>query len=175
MSCLSHEEIVAYWAGEGDSDAVEEHIFACDPCAALAERVAAITELLRSVVPPIVTQTIVDSLRARGHRMDDNFVQPGERSRVLFSTQNFIIHHLQGLDLADAERVSVSVLVDETDHVLVDAPDAPFEREAGEVLIACQRHYAAFPPNVRFEVKTLTKAGAARTTSYIVEHEFRLA
>src|SRR5262249_53954370 len=133
---LPFETLVAYWAGDlatADNDEIEEHLFACDACARASARIAAITERLRALVPPIVTRSIVDALRARGHRVDDNVVAPEVRSHVVFAGQDFIIHHLSGMALADAARVRVSVRVEESGEVLVEQPDAPFDAAAGEV------------------------------------------
>lgn len=179
MSCaapVAFETLVAYWAGDLDrlaAEAVEEHLFDCAACTASAERVASVTERIRGTLPPVVTRAVVDSLRARGHRIDDNVVTPGSRSRVVFDKQDFIIHHLSGLALHDVESVGVTVRVVETGVVLLAVPNAPFERETGEVLIACQRHFAAFPPNVRFVVESIPKSGPPRLAEYVVEHDMR--
>ena len=175
---LPFETLVAYWAGElapAANDDVEEHLFACDACARASARIAAITERLRALVPPIVSRALVDSLRARGRRVEDNVVAPEARSHVVFADQEFIIHHLSGMALADAARVRVSVRVEESGEVLAEHPEAPFDAEAGEVLVACQRHFAAFPPNVVFVVTATAQSGAERTARFFVSHEFRLS
>jgi Putative zinc-finger len=176
-SPISLEELVAYWAGELEptaTDALEEHLFGCDACTTASARIAAITERLRSLVPPIVSAARLASLRAQGLRIDDNVVAPEGRSHVTFSKQDMIIHHLSGLSLGNAARVGVSVRVEETGDILFEQPDAPFEAATGEVRIACQRHFAAFPPNVVFVVTTTDRAGAARSDRFFVAHTFAL-
>lgn len=175
LSPIPFEDLVAYWAGELEpaaSDALEEHLFACDACTTASARVAAITERLRGVVPPIVSADRLAALRARGLRIDDNVIVPEERSHVAFAEQDMIIHHLSGLSLADAAKVAVSVRVRETGDVLFEQPEAPFDARAGEVLVACQRHFAAFPPNILFVVTTTDRAGATRTDRFFVDHTF---
>jgi hypothetical protein len=98
----------------------------------------------------------VESLRARGYIVEDNVVLPDVRNHVTFTKQDFIIHRLRGLSLAEAQHVSVRVEAEESGEVLVDLPSVPFERD--EVLIACQRHFASFPPNIVVVVKSDVEA-----------------
>ena len=79
---------------------------------------------------------------------------------------------LSGRDLADVDRVSVAVKIDETFDLVAEVPSAAFVEKTGEVLIACQRHFAAFPSNVLFEVTTHRGNEATKTTTYVVEHTF---
>mgnify|MGYP006262752617 CR=1 FL=1 len=73
--------------------------------------------------------------------------------------------------MSDADRVRVTVRVEETGDILFDAPFAPFDAERGEVLIACQRHFAALPPNIMFEVHSY-KGAAVTSESFTVPHRF---
>ena len=172
-SPIAFETIVAYWAGDLDvaqTDAVEEHVFACAACTATSARVAAISEKLRSLEPSIISAARLAELRAAGRHIDDNTVDPGQRTRVVFGPQDFIVHHLRGLELADVDRVGVVIRVDETDQILAEYPSAPFEMASGEVLIACQQHFRVFPPNIAFEVSTYARGEAKKVTRYVVEH-----
>ncbi len=174
-SPLSFAVLVAYWAGDLDtaeSDAIDEHVFSCATCTEASARVAAITERLRASVPPFVSASHVARLRERGLRIEDHFLKPGERRKVVFDEQDLLIHHLGGLDLTTAERVATSVLVAETGELLATNPEVPFDREAGEVLVACQRHFAAYPPNIRLEVTATDRDGRVRSERYTVDHEY---
>lgn len=178
MACaspLSFETLVAYWAGELDTaetDRADEHLFSCAACTAASARIASITETLRAHGSPIVTPSRVAEWRARGRIIEDNVVAPNETSNVTFREQDFIIHHLGGLDLAGAERVQITVRVVETGALILEHPDAPYDREAGEVLVACQRHFAAFPPNIVFEATVHRAEGEAQHERYVVRHAF---
>jgi hypothetical protein len=175
---LPFETLVAWLAGDLDparAEALEEHLFSCAPCTAEAARVAAVTESFRAMVPPIVTREMISELRTRGLRVEDNDVRADVPNHVVFAGQDIIVHHLRGLPLADAERVAVSIRVEQTDEVLYEQPSAPFERAAGEVLIACQRHFASLPPDVVFVVTTTDRDGARRTDRFFVSHDFRTA
>jgi anti-sigma factor RsiW len=172
MSCtapIAFETLTAYWAGDlppPEQEAVEDHLFGCVACTENAARVAAVTEAIRAAVPPVIANSTVASLRARGYVVEDNVVLPDVRSRVTFTKQDFIIHRLRGLSLAGAENVSVRVEAEDTGDVLVDLPSVPFERE--EVLIACQRHFASFPPNI----VVVVKSNDGTEKRFYVEHEF---
>ena len=66
----------------------------------------------------------------------------------------------------------MKISVEETGDVLVDEQNAPFDRDSGELLIACQRHFAAFPPNVVAEVWTYAASGAESVARYPIPHVF---
>ena len=51
-------------------------------------------------------------------------------------------------------------------------PDVPFDAAAGEVLIACQRHYASFPPDIVFEVTAHRAGGPVLAARYTVLHVY---
>jgi L-lactate utilization protein LutC len=87
---------------------------------------------------------------------------PGEHTKVVFRAQEFIIHHLGGLDLASVERVGVSVTVAESGHVLAEHAHAPYDAERARSLIACQSHFVVFPPNIVFEVTAYSRAASRR-------------
>jgi hypothetical protein len=175
-SPISFETLVAYWAGDlppVESDAVEAHVMNCAPCTAASARVAAVAEAVRAQIPPIVSREHVAKLRARGLRIVDNPVRLGERKVAVFAPDiDIMIHRLGGLDLSRATRVGVAVKVEETGDVIFQMDDAPFDREAGEVLIACQRHFRAFPPNVVFEVRSYDAARGEALAVYAVPHAF---
>jgi hypothetical protein len=176
LSPIAFETLVAYWAGDleqAESDAVEEHVMGCASCTAASARVAAVSEGLRAQLPPVLSQEGVAKLRARGVRIADNPVLPGERKPAVFTADiDVLLHRLGGLDLARAARVDVMVSVEETGDVIMQNFDVPFERDTGEVLVACVKHFSAFPPNIAFSVRARDDAGNETVTSYVVPHVF---
>jgi hypothetical protein len=175
-SPIALETLVAYWAGDlepAEGDAVEEHVMGCPSCTTASARVAAVSEALRAQIPPVLSSDGVAKLRARGARIVDNPVLPGERKPAVFSAGiDVLLHRLGGLDLARAARVDLKVMVEETGDVLLQTSDVPFERETGEILVACQKHYSAFPPNIEFAVHAYDDAGHETVTHYTVPHVF---
>jgi len=172
--------MVDYWAGDldaADSQRVEEHLFACAACTAELERVARVAEALRTAIPAVVAAADMPALRARGLVVEENAFAPGTRREVTFRPGvDILIHRLQGMDLQRAERVHVSVRVESTGEVILEDPFAPFDRERGEVLIACQRHFAGLPPDIAFDVRAhgaSAEAGpAVSTATFLVPHVF---
>ena len=178
MTCaspLSWEELVAYWAADlaqADQDRVDEHLLGCETCTADAGRVFAVVQALREVIPPIVTRSMLESLRARGLEIEENTFAPGQRREALFASGiDLLVHRLAGFDLSDAKRVNVTLRVEATEQVLAEIPNAPFDAREG-ILIACQRHYAHMPPDIVFEVSALTASGAERSARYTILHVY---
>lgn len=173
MTHASFEDLVAYFAGDHPSEqSLEEHLFACAACSREASRVAAITETFRTEIPPVIDTAALEKLRSRGLRVLANDLRPGERRTVEFPRDvDILLHRLTGLDLASAETVGVRVLVESTGRALVDVPRAPFDRDSGAVLVACQQHFAAFPPDTLLEV-TVRGKGIERVERYSIHHVF---
>jgi hypothetical protein len=176
---LSFETLVAYWAGDlpsDETDAVDAHVMGCAGCTRASERVAMVTEGIRAAISPFIARPALEALRARGLRIEENMVRPGERRPLTFRTDvDLLVHRLGGLDLSRAQRVQVRVSVEETGTLVNETPSAPFDAAAGEVLIACQHHFSALPPNIVFEV-SVVEAGATKVlASYTIAHHFEAA
>jgi hypothetical protein len=169
------EAAVAYFAGElaaAEEAALEQHLFGCSACAAALEPVAAIVAAIRGLVPPVLTRPMLAALGARGVRVREAAWQPGERRLAVFGGDvDVLVHRLLG-DLAGASRVDVALRVEGSGELLLTLPDVPFDGGAGELLIACQRHFAALPPDVTFEVTAHRPRGPERVGSYTVRHVF---
>ncbi len=173
---LPWETLVDYWAGDLPAAAeqdVDEHVMGCASCATASARVAAITEMLRAEIPPVLTPDGLAALRARGLRIVDNPMTPGERRVVPFPPGvDILLHRLGGLDLGGATRVRFTLSDEATGRVFVDIDDAPFDRAGGEVLVACRRHFDAFPPDTVACVRARDAAGRDTVASYTILHRF---
>lgn len=171
---ISEEQLVTYWAGELDPtevDRLDEHLMGCATCTEASARISAVTEALRALIPPILDHARLALLRAHGHRILENPVQPGERKTVVFSADtDLLIHRLAGLDLTTATNVGIVITVEETGVVLRTEPSVPFDRDSGELLIACQPHNAAVPPNIVIEVRARDASGSERVARYPIPH-----
>ncbi len=168
------ERLVEYWAGdldEADTDRIDEHLFACDACAAESARVARIARAFRAQIPVVVTSAQTAELRAQGLVVEERHFTPSTRTEVEFGRDvDVLIHHLSGMDLSRAERVELEVRVDSTGAVLFAEHFAPFDRDRGEVLIACQRHFAHLPGDVAFDVRIHEQDGRTIEATYLVPH-----
>jgi hypothetical protein len=171
VSHLSWETLVDYWAGEAaDIDALDDHLMGCAECSALSARVAAITETLRSEIAMTLTAADVERLRARGLRVADNPMRPDERREVRFGRDIDILLHRLEVDLSRAERVDFRLTDEQTGATLVEIEDVRFDRDAGAVLVACQRHFSVFPPDNVAELRVYGPAPAA--FRYTIRHRW---
>jgi hypothetical protein len=174
---LAWEQLIDYWAGDLDgaeTDRIDEHLFGCAACSAESARVARIVQAFRDALPSVVSAEQVGALRARGLVVEENHFAPGQRQEVGFEPHvDILLHRLGGLDLARVERVQVTVRAESTQEVLAEDHFAPFDRERGEVLIACQRHFANLPPDIVFDVRAHEASGAQSLATFSVPHIFR--
>jgi anti-sigma factor RsiW len=166
--------LVDYWAGDlarVEGERIEEHLFGCGACTAEAARVAAVTEALREMIPPVLSRERLERLRATGVRMRENEFVPGERREVAFAADaDLMIHRLGGLDLSGADRVTCRIVAESTGAPMAALGEVPFERDEGAVLIACQRHFAAFPHDTRFELSIHRPGQPVENAAYTVLH-----
>jgi hypothetical protein len=179
ISCaapLPEELLVAYWAGDvplDDEARVEEHLMGCAGCSAASARVAAITETLRAMIPPIVTRNVVEQLRKKGLRIRESTFAPGDRREEWFTPDvDVLIFQLGGLDLAQAVRVEFSLRDEVSGELLTATRAAPFDTDAGALLLCCQRHYASLPPNVIAEVRVYQRDDGEDSATYAIQHRF---
>lgn len=175
-SALAWETLVDCWAGELASpaqDAVDAHLMGCAECSASSARVASITETLRALLPPLLSPSLLAELRARGMRVTENHMLPGERKDVPFPADtDLLLHCLGGLDLTHTTRVDFSLHVESSGALLVRLDDAAFERSADTLYLACQRHFASLPPDTVAEVRMHDASGAQRVQRYTILHRF---
>lgn len=173
---IAFEEFVAYWSGDlpnEDEGALELHVMGCAQCTASSERVSAVVLGVRSSIPHLLTNRLVAKLQARGARIEENPMMPGERKPVLFRRAvDVLVHRLGGLDLANASQVSVVIRDEDTGNVLYEETPAAFDAVTGEVLVACQPHFAAFPHNVIIEVRATGPAAEPMLARYMIPHTF---
>jgi hypothetical protein len=173
---VSWEQLVDYWAGELSAEleaSLEEHLMGCAVCTAASASVAALTEALRAEIAPLLTADAIARLRAKGLRIAENPMLPAERKQVPFPADiDLLIHRLGGLDLSRATRVSFSLRVEETDHVFAEIDDAPFDRDSGAILLACQHHFDVLPPNTVAQVRTHDEGGTVTVAEYTILHLF---
>jgi hypothetical protein len=172
---IEWETLVAYWAGEvpeAEQEVLEQHLFECDYCSGESGRVAEITETFRSMIPILLSPPMFEKLRESGIRCAENRMHPGERKVVHVHDVDLLVHRLGGLDLSRTTRVAFRLLPEGSDHVIVAVPDAPFDRESGEVLLACQPHFAGLPADTVAEITLRDEAGTEARTKYTILHRF---
>jgi hypothetical protein len=169
---FTSQQLVEYWTKEVDDPALEDHLFECEACTLEMERIQRVVSVFRDSLPPVISFAQLSELRAAGLTIADNAFLPGVRKEVAFTSNlDLLVHHLTGLVLTDATRVGVTVR-SESGGIMHDDPFAPFDRERGEVLIACQRHFAVFPRDVAVDVRIYRAAGEPEVATYSIPHAF---
>lgn len=178
MSCataVGWERLVDWWAGDLDAEGaleVEEHLLGCGDCARVASRVAATAEVLRTMVPPVVTPERLRRLAAAGVRIVENPLVPGQTCTFHFPVSaDLAIHVLGGLPLADDSRVEVTLRSIASGQILGHVPEAPFDARRGAVYLACQRDYAQLDHDLLAEVRV----GTGQPVRYTIFHHFSAA
>jgi hypothetical protein len=175
VSHLDPATLIDYWTRDVSPeqlDSVEIHLFACDACTAEAERYAKIAGALRGWLSPAISAAQLAELKAQGLVVEENTFAPGTRTTVTFGAQlDLMIHHLAGLDLASADRVELMVRSESAGLVHHD-PFAPFDAARGEILIACQKHFALFPHDIVFDVDVHRSSGPPVRSTYELPHVF---
>jgi hypothetical protein len=119
----------------------------------------------------VLDRAHVDRLRAKGLNIRESPLDPGRHDVTFETDTDILLHRLRGLDLAGATRVSLRVSVESDDRTLVELPQVPFDEPSGEILVACQRHFSAFPPDTQMEVRVESPRGT-RVERYAIMHHF---
>jgi hypothetical protein len=171
---VAAESWIDFFAGDLDEETgeqLERLLFECPDCAAEAERWGALVGGAEIAIPPVITTETLRALQGRGELMNENAMQPGEHRRATFPDGGrLLIHRLRGLELTSADRVNLA-LSTPTGAPLVRFEDVPFDRNAGEVIVACQRHFGeSFPKDIVFEVERRVVDQVEVVASYSVDH-----
>jgi len=168
------ETLVRWWLDDlpqAESAALEEHLFACDTCSTASERLGDLVSGLREWIPPVISHARRDRLAREGKRIRLTPVDAGVNARARFDRDlDLLVHVLRG-DLSRAERIDVEISRPEVGWRIV-LEHVPFDRKAGEVLIACQRHYGdMFPGDPVFRVTVVEQGERRPLGDYRVIHE----
>lgn len=171
----SIESLRRYFAADLDADRsarLEEHVFACDACAAAFDREGAMASALRGQIAPVVSHERVATLARAGLAVKRYVVPPGRRVEVVFPPGVSLLINALAVDADDAERIDLRI-TDVAGRPLLEVPGIPYDRGSGEVLIACQRHYRErFPWLVRFELISVNGAERAPLGAYLINHSW---
>jgi hypothetical protein len=177
-SPIPYDTLVALWAGDlpaDEAEAAEAHLFSCDVCAQASDRLGRLVAGLREVLPPVISHARRDRLVAAGTRIRETPVEAGVDAEAHFTADVDLLIHVLKADVRDAERVDLELL-DPQGISRLQLTNVPFDRDRGEVLIACQRHYqtdAAMPGgDPVFQVHAV-RAGVRRPVgNFFVRHHW---
>jgi hypothetical protein len=176
VTCPNLETIAAYTLdelGEDELRAFEEHYFGCDACLAQAERMHRLVRELEATLPSVLTtarRKRIESVLPRPKSVD---VQPGGRATIRLAADEPIAFWVMHAPLADAERVDFEAR-DDQGTTLFTLKDIPFDRERGEVVLACQVHFRTLPgvENMRASLVATDAKGSRTVGEYRLDHRF---
>jgi hypothetical protein len=169
---IPFEKLVDLWTGElADAESVEDHLFACDDCAAQSAQLDRLVGSLLHLVPPVLTRGLRDRLEARGFKILDMAFEAGAQGEAFFAADLDLLVFALRAELANAQRVDLDVL-DGTGHVHFAFTGVPFDPVRGEVLVACQQHFRDYEGEGDPEFRVYAvEAGARRHVgSYVIKH-----
>jgi len=179
-ACPQFETLVALWAGElaeAEAARVDDHLFSCDACAAASERLAHVVGGLRAKLPFVISHAHQKRLVSSGTRMLvtplDPGVDPTNRKRARFAPDVDLLIFALRADISRATRVDVDI-ASPTGSPGYALEDVPFDREKGEILVACQRHFEGmFPADPIFTVHAVESGERRPLGQYVVTHVWR--
>lgn len=171
---IPDERILDYLLGElakGEDEALESHLFACPSCASRAERLAGLGVALNRAVPPILTPERFEALSRAGLVARVNPMRPGTVSEVRYPPEGrLLVHRLGGFALAGARRIDVELRAPSGEPI-GRLEDVPFDPSHGEVLVACQHHFAeTYPRDLVFGVERVEGEARERLGEFTVLH-----
>jgi len=147
MTACAHpvplEQLAAYERGEltlSESEAIEDHVFGCDACAARLEALARLVAGVRDVVergqvPLVLTRALEDHLVARGVRTRVfRLARSATVPCAAAPDDDLLILHLEA-DLAEATHLSLAV-DDEAGALSWRHDDLPVEADDDTVRVA---------------------------------------
>jgi hypothetical protein len=152
------------------AESVDEHLFSCDACAQAFERLGALIAGLRELVPPVISHAHRARLAAAGVVIRETQVEPDIVADARFSPEIDLLVHVLRAQLGGVERVDLEV-VGADGQTIWELEHVPFDEHAGEVLIACQRHYGAeLTGDPEFRLHAVSGGVRRALGTYLVRH-----
>lgn len=135
------EKLTAWWLGELNGEAIEEHLLACAHCAKRAEELAACAQGIEAVVQNgrvaiALTPGFLDHLKQEGLRIREYPAEPGETIHCSIRAEDDAVVSRLKAPLAGARRVDALRSVEVGGAIeRRRIEDVPFDAQAGEVLL----------------------------------------
>lgn len=133
------ELLVEYWLGQGDDDAVEQHLFSCEHCAESLEWVARFTRGVQDVVrrgnlSVVLTPEFLARLSLEGLRVRSYAPPQGGGVECTVTPQDDLLMSRLRADLTGASRVD-AVLCDANGALQARLEDILFRPAAGSEIV----------------------------------------
>ena len=178
MSCPSLEIVAAWILGElseSEADAFEEHYFGCDVCLERAEGMERLVGQLGASVPFLLTPERRRALEPKCRTTVP--VEVGAEATIHLGPRAELGFWVMRAPLEQANTVDIEAR-DANGALLFAFEDVPFDRERGEVVLACQSHYRALHADggaMRVRLMLTGDAGKRPVGDYVLHHVFESA
>jgi hypothetical protein len=171
------EALADYLSGslvEAEESELEAHLFECESCSRAAESLAGLLSVVSAAVAPVLSATRFETLERAGRIETVRTMTPGEKTDVEYPTPGrLLVIRLEGADLTRASRVDVH-LENTKGQSIARMESVPFDPSQGEVILACQAHYAElFPEDSVFTIETVAGEKREEAARYTVIHHPR--
>ncbi|MGE0456038.1 MAG: hypothetical protein AB7O37_21890 [Vicinamibacteria bacterium] len=171
---LPDERLLEYLCGELSPEQegpLEDHVFGCAACAAEAEKIAGLVAIVHRLIPAVLTRSRFEGLASAGLVSASKAMTPGKVAEVVYPPSGqVLVLRLGGADLGRAARLDVELRTAQGASI-GRMEGVPFDASAGEVLVACQRHFAeSYPSDVVFVLEVVSGEARRRVGEYTVLH-----
>jgi anti-sigma factor RsiW len=176
VSCPPPDDprLLDWWRGdlpEAESEAFEEHLFACERCRHAAGELAAIEGGVREIVRKgglgfVPSTSVLERMRRDGVRMRAYRVSPGETVACTVAAEDDLVVTTLLADLAGVDAVDVSLT---SDGVAMHLAGVPVEPGRGAVVFASAADAIRRLPRCVLHVR-LTTADARVLGEYTLDH-----
>jgi hypothetical protein len=176
------ERLVGYWLAElpaAEEQAVEEHFFACAPCAARLKWLAALADGVRAAVRGgrvgvFVSAPFVEALARGGMRLREYRLDAGGSVNCTIGAEDDAVVSRIRAPLAGVKRIDAlqRVSVGGTDEPEERVADVPFYPDAGElVFIPHAARLKGLPSHtLRMRLVTVDETGERPLAEYTFRH-----
>jgi hypothetical protein len=176
VTCPDNQTLAQWVLGElseAEGSSFEEHYFVCDTCLERAQGLMGMVERLRASLPSVLTAERRRRLEADVVGLSVVDVQPGQRAAMRLGRTLPLGIWVMHAPLERATRIDLEACAPEG-HVLFTLEHVPFDKERGEVVLACQLHYRALHTPAELHVRLMANGPAGRRPvgEYILDHEF---
>jgi len=173
---IADDALLDWWTGEAaDPRQLEEHLLACDECAARLRRVAAVAEGIRALartgrVPVVVLPAQLSKLQSEGRRIREYRVPAGGGVQCTVGPDDDVVLARLAADLTGVGRLDLVSCVDEGPEQRLS--DLPFDPGAPEVILASPTDVLrARPTSVeRMRLVAVEPAGERLLGEYTFNH-----
>jgi hypothetical protein len=176
--CVDAAVLSDYWLAAlppEEEERVEEHLLACDSCARELERIAALSEAIRTVVRQgrvrlVISREFLERLAAEGLRIRAYSPPAGGGVQCTVTAGDDLLVARLSAELAGAPRVDI-LQCDASGVELRRLTDVPFDARSGEIILSEPIGWVRTLPSHRMRLR-LVAVEPGRPERLLAEYTF---